>query len=195
MPNAETKIRRRRQLPGFPARLVQEINRSGISDAEIGRLTGIARNVLSGYKKGKTLPGVSELHALCRVLEVSPNQLVFGSELPFKSDPLQERLGLTSKDAAMAASMVFFSMLTLGERDAVLTIVHSLIEARHGKRMVEEADAVIKVLAAELRGVAPQIENMIEQSFPPSRIKDMERRLAQQLPQATSKPTRPKRQR
>lgn len=190
MPDEKPKQRRRRKLDDFPERLKREIMRAGLKDAELSRQTGIARNVLSQYQKGTTYPGIGELHALCMALRISANQLVFGDEEPFKVDPLRKQLGLTSSDQALAAAMVYFSMLTMIEKDSVLNIVHALLESRHGREKIEQAGKAVEILADVIGEMATPIAKSIEQSITPKKLKEIEARVLKS--QQGAAPKKPK---
>lgn len=196
MSTQDEKSRRRRPMPEFPIRLVSAMKRSELADAEISRLTGIARNVLSGYKKGATFPGVAELSALCEVLQVSANQLIHGTEQPFKTDPLRDQLGIPEKNSAVAAVSLFFTMLQPREQDAVLMIVHSILEARHGKGELDKAKEAIALASQEIGNAIPDVIKAVNQIFTPVRIAGMEKKLLQRFPDENKpKSSRQKRRR
>lgn len=106
-----------------------------LSHTDLYRLTGISRSVLSGYETGRTKPGTKELKLLCKALLVNPNQLLFGSEEPFK--PLKGLRGLAKlRDSPAGISLVIIIMpiimasLDDEQLEAVLTLLTSLVEAR-----------------------------------------------------------------
>lgn len=200
MPNEEQEHRRkRRKLPGFGNELAKAIAKSGLSDAEISRQTGISRTVLIGYKKGRTVPGASEIHSLCLVLQVSPAQLIFGKEHPFQVDPLRDELGIDSPQREAHILGVLYLMLTRGERDAILAVTQSLVEARHGKSAFDEVKAALKVMDETLAESAPDLKRAVENVFPQQRITAMqgrvEKRFAEELSSKRPSSSRTKRKR
>ncbi len=71
-------------------RLREAREKSGLSQQGLSDLTrkldpekqGISRTVLTGYEKGKFLPGTRELRVLHDALDLTPNYLVLGERLP-----------------------------------------------------------------------------------------------------------------
>jgi len=55
----------------------------GLSFSDLHKLTGLSRTTLHQYESGVRKPGARELIKLCEVLEVSPNRLLLGNEIPF----------------------------------------------------------------------------------------------------------------
>ncbi len=103
-----------------------------MSQSQLAERSGVSRNTLMGYESGRNKPGVRELKSICEVLQVTPNRVIFGSEEPFKQKSALEELGLSDEDLESAMFPVMLNMLARDERQAVLTLIHNLLEARHG---------------------------------------------------------------
>lgn len=63
---------------GFYKRLREAIANSGLKMSEIRRKVNISDSCLYSYVNGVTLPSVTTLANLCRVLNVSADYLLFG---------------------------------------------------------------------------------------------------------------------
>lgn len=87
------------------------------------------------------MPGARELRNLCQAVQVSPNKLLFGKELPFESRSVMNALTDTESEndmvARMRATMLLY-MLAADEREALLTLAKSLAIARHGEEAVRQ---------------------------------------------------------
>src|SRR5574341_1111067 len=131
----------------MPSRIAVQLRHArvnaGLSHSELHRLTGISRPVLIGYEAGRTTPGGREMRKLCDALRVTPNQLVYGTEQPFEPDTVLKRLGLDANAITFAHMMVLWNMLAGDDRRALLTLMHSLLEARHGPEQMSQAADVM----------------------------------------------------
>ncbi len=147
---------------GLAAELVQSRTKVGLSVSELHRRTGISRTVIQAYERGEYKPGAGELTRLCEALRVTPNRLLFGTEKPFKATtPLHDVFRLSSEEVRVPLLAVMLQMLTLDERDAVVTLVHSILEARH-KEKLQEAIVGLGLTAEVLQALVPSIETMVD---------------------------------
>lgn len=81
----------------FASRLKQLREYAELSQEELSQRTklhdpggeGLSRPVISMYERGKNRPGMRELRILCDTLAVSPNQLLYGTESPFRGETWQ----------------------------------------------------------------------------------------------------------
>jgi hypothetical protein len=85
------------------------------------------------------------------VLRVTPNQLLYGTEQPFQPDESLKRLGLNTEALTFAHLMVMYNMLASEDRRAIITLMHSILEARHGRGKMSQAAEIMK----ELEGFIP----------------------------------------
>ena len=58
---------------GFPAKLNSLLRLRNIQKAELARLTGLSKQIMSDYVKGKSVPGFSNLMLLSTALKVDPS--------------------------------------------------------------------------------------------------------------------------
>jgi transcriptional regulator with XRE-family HTH domain len=142
-------------LPGIAVELSRARMNAGLSHSELHRLTGISRTALIGYEAGRTNPGERELRKLCDVLRVTPNQLLYGTEQPFEPDEALKRLGLTPEALSFAHLMIMYNMLAADDRRAIITLMYSILEARHGRKKMAQAAEMMKELDGFL-GIAMQ---------------------------------------
>jgi len=144
---AEEAKKAEKKLPtGAAVELRRARQKAGLTHSELHRLTGLSRTVLIGYEEGRTRPGEREIKKLCDALRVTPNLLIYGTEQPFEPDEALKRLGLDAESVGVAHLMVLFNMLPVEDRRAVLTLMHSILEARHGREWFGTAVEMMKVL-------------------------------------------------
>ena len=56
--------------------IAKAIKQSGLSQAEIGRRTGISQQSVSHYVKGDKIPSLDTFANLCVALDVNPNDIL-----------------------------------------------------------------------------------------------------------------------
>ena len=59
-------------------RLFRIMEEKNISMSELSRMTGISRNTIFDWHKKNTNPGSDKIMAICRALEITPEQLLTG---------------------------------------------------------------------------------------------------------------------
>jgi transcriptional regulator with XRE-family HTH domain len=142
-----------------PSQIAVELRRArlkaGLSHSELHRATGISRTVLIGYEAGRTSPGGREMRKLCDALRVSPNQLVYGTEQPFQPDVALSRLGLNADALTFAHMMGLWNMLAGDDKRAFLTLMHSILEARHGREQLAQAAEIAAEIVKEFGEFLP----------------------------------------
>ena len=158
------------------AELVHARNRAALSVSELHRQTGISRSVIQAYERGAYKPGAGELTRLCKALHVSPNRILFGTEEPFKAKTaLHDVLRLSDEELRTPLLAVMLQMLTLDERNAVVTLIHSILEARH-KDKLREAVVGLGLTADMLESLAPNIKRMTARAIVGAKSKNKPRR-------------------
>jgi transcriptional regulator with XRE-family HTH domain len=132
---------------GIASALVRARAEKGITQADLAEQSGISRSAIKGYETGRNMPGARELRALCKVLRVSPNMLLFGTDQPFETgEPAADanphlRLLLGDPEDQKRARLrlaMLGDLLTADEMGALLTLAHSLATARHGAEAVQK---------------------------------------------------------
>ena len=119
---------------GIGIRLKAARESKGLSHSDLHRITGVSRMVISKYESGQNKPGAREIRLLCDALEVSPNQLIYGTEEPLrKSVGLAESL-LDMGQGAVLPVVLIAPMLgaMLGREDTrtLLNLIESLLRAK-----------------------------------------------------------------
>jgi len=135
-----------------------------MTQSQLADASGLSVSAIKAYEVGRNLPGARELRALCQALQVSPNKLLFGTELPFEKRTLANLLtdGETEDEhVARARSMILLSLLAQDEKDAVITLARSIAIARHGVEKVKEALTAADVFAALGREFAQQTRDVL----------------------------------
>ena len=74
----------------FGIRLKESMDRKGINAAELSRRSGVAKNLISYYLKGKCLAGQDKVYLLAKALDVNPGWLITGIEQ--KEEPVRTRV-------------------------------------------------------------------------------------------------------
>ncbi len=110
--------------------------------------SGLSLSAIKAYEAGRNMPGARELRELCQALQVSPNKLLFGTELPFEKRTLANLLvdgESEDEHVKRARSMTLLSLLATDEQEALITLAKSIAIGRHGLEKVKE-----RLLAADL---------------------------------------------
>jgi transcriptional regulator with XRE-family HTH domain len=135
----------------------------GLTQNELHLRTGISRDTIKQYETGRHLPGAREIRLLSAALGVSPNRLLLGSdEFQLAPSPLQSLMNDAEADDAkkMFRFMILYNMLTVAERNAVLTLVEPILVGRKGgDKEIRKAFAAMDVVS---RHVAPVLTDMQE---------------------------------
>ena len=86
----------------FADRLKSQLNEKGLSSAELSRLTGIDRSLISHYIHGNKFPKIENVRRIANVLFVSPEWLegynVDKTPQPVQLSPLENDLILTFRN-------------------------------------------------------------------------------------------------
>lgn len=67
-------------MTDFGIRLKESMERKNMSAAELSRASGIGKNLISYYLKGKCLAGQDKVYKLAKALDVNPGWLITGVE-------------------------------------------------------------------------------------------------------------------
>lgn len=119
---------------GIGIRLKTAREAKSMSQSDLHGKTGLSRTVLINYEAGRHKPGARELRLLCDALEVSPNQLIYGSEEPHALTIGLADTILNMGTAAILPSAVIVPMIgsMLGKDDTrmILSLLESLLKAK-----------------------------------------------------------------
>lgn len=159
---------------GIAAELKRARTRAGIKHSELHRLTGVSRTVLIGYESGRTKPGAREIRLICDALKITPNRLLYGKEDPFSKKEHPWADVIESDDKAAIRLTMLYKMLAHDERAAIVTIIHSLLEARHGKAKIEEVTEVFRALEEWTPELMEDMGDAIEKVVTPEKLAKIE---------------------
>ena len=127
----------------FSSELISARNELGLTQSQLSTKSGLSLSAIKAYEAGRNLPGARELRELCQALQVSPNKLLFGTELPFRersfADVLAGNAEQEPEKLSVTRAATLMKFLASDERTAVLTLVRSLAIARHGEAKIKEA--------------------------------------------------------
>lgn len=148
----------------FASELIKARDELGLTQSQLASKSGLSVSAIKAYESGRNMPGARELRELCQALQVSPNKLLFGKELPFSPRSVMDALvDIESENdtvARMRATMLLF-MISSDERASILTLVQSLAVARHGMEKVKES-----ILGADLfTGFAREVMQATNEAY------------------------------
>lgn len=135
------KISELQEKDSFTSELIKSRSDLGLTQSQLSIKSGLSLSAIKAYESGRNMPGARELRELSQVLQVSPNKLLFGKELPFKA---QSVLGAAldnefEQDAVNAARIAaLFTMLASDEQKAIFLLAQSLATARRGIAVVKQ---------------------------------------------------------
>lgn len=151
------------QLPPLPenisfaSELIKARNELGLTQIQFSSKCGLSLSAIKAYESGRNLPGARELRELSQALQLSPNKLLFGKELPFEPRSVMGSvIDSESEDDAVSrvrATLLLF-MLASDERESILTLARSLAIARHGQEEVQRQLATGDAMTGLMRGMA-----------------------------------------
>lgn len=124
----------------FSAELIKARNELGFTQSQLSASSGLSLSAIKAYEAGRNMPASRELVALCQALQVSPNKLLFGRELPFENSAINSLADdVPETEAVVMGRMVaYMNMLAHEEKVAIQTLAHSIAIARHGEKKVKD---------------------------------------------------------
>lgn len=147
------------QLPqpiSFASELIKARTDLGQTQSQLSGKSGLSLSAIKAYESGRNMPGARELRELSQALQVSPNKLLFGKELPFEPRTVMDQLtyGESENEAvARVRAMMLFCLLASDERESIFTLARSLAVARHGVEEVKQALLGADAMAGLIRGM------------------------------------------
>ncbi len=168
----------------FASELIKARGELGLTQAQLAEKSGLSLSAIKAYESGRNMPGARELRELCQAVQVSPNKLLFGTELPFKDRGIGDMLvdGDSDEQAVMRVRLAMLTgMLASDERQSIYTLAKSIAVARHGEEKVREMtvgadmmagigrtfmgatrDALVKNQPIEVDGIGKKLEDFME---------------------------------
>lgn len=143
---------------GIGIRLKAARESKGLTHSELHRVTGLSRMVISKYEAGLNKPGTRELRLICDALEVSPNQLIYGTEEPHKhAIGLADTLIGMGESAILPVTLIaplLAAMLGKDDLRMILSLIETVLKAKSPEdyRMVIELVQVFKEIPQQERG-------------------------------------------
>ena len=153
----------------FASELIKARAEMRLTQAQLAEKSGLSLSAIKSYESGRNMPGTRELRELCQALQISPNKLLFGTELPFEQRTMANLLVDFDTDNHAVVRMrlaMLANMLASDEQLALITLANSIAVARHGEEKVrtslKDADAmagmgrvIIESMAEASKGTAP----------------------------------------
>lgn len=154
------------QLPqplSFAAELIKARNELGYTQSQLSTKSGLSLSAIKAYEAGRNMPGARELVELCQALQVSPNKLLFGRELPFENSSINSLADSVREDEAVVIGRMvgYMHLLAHDERIAIQTLAHSIAVARHKEEKVTETLATTDMLVGFQRAIIEQSRDAV----------------------------------
>lgn len=140
----------------FASELIKVRNERGLTQAQLADKAGLSLSAVKAYESGRNLPGARELRALCQALQISPNKLLFGTEVPFRSKTVVNLLVDVDTEDQTVKRMrlaMLSSLLSSDERLSLHVLAESIAIARHGEKKVRETLLMADALSGVSRGL------------------------------------------
>lgn len=103
-------------------------------------------------------------------------------EKPFAADQLREKLGIEQDELAIVRQVILLRMLSREERQAIVTIIHALLEARHGRQTLEAAIEASKAVEELIPSMAADLNESIQKHIPKAKLEEIDERVKRRLP-------------
>lgn len=148
----------------FASELIKARNELGLTQSKLAEQSGLSVSAIKAYESGRNLPGARELRELCQALQVSPNKLLFGTEVPFKERTFANLLvdGTDESEHILQGRVAaLMRLLSKEEQAAVGTLVQSLAIARHGVEKAKEATLVMDAMVGVFREFGQQTRDAL----------------------------------
>lgn len=180
-------------LKAVSAEMRKARERADLTVSDLHRATGISRTVLQGYEAGRFVPGAHELMRLCQVLKVTPNQIIFGEELPLEKKPLLAAfVGDVQKATGTAKLAVVLQVLSKEELTSLLSLVESIVISRVGgaaklKMMFEAVE--VAVGSEKTPGLLEEFGEEFFKSLTPEQLEKLRLISEKKFPEKGKKPS------
>lgn len=180
---------------GIGIRLKAAREGKGLSQSDLHNKTGLSRTVLINYEAGRHKPGARELRMLCDALEVSPNQLLYGTEEPHSRTTGLADTILNMGQAAIAPTLLIAPMLgsMLGKDDTrmLLNLIESLLKAKSPQDYahVMEIVKIFKGFADASPGIVDGL--MTDLQNDPAKLVEFQQQLMKRIEEARKKAIKP----
>ena len=163
------------QLPPLPenisfaSELIKARNDLGLTQSQLAGKSGLSLSAMKAYESGRNMPGARELRELSQALQVSPNKLLFGKELPFEARTVLDALTNGESEDELVSrtrATMIFCLLASDERESIMTLARSLAIARHGVEKVKEALLGADFITGMMREMIVQGSHAVETGTP-----------------------------
>lgn len=153
----------------FASELIKARTELGLTQSKLAEQSGLSVSAVKAYESGRNLPGARELRELCQALQISPNKLLFGTEVPFKERTFANLLvdGTEEGEHVLQGRVAgLMRLLSKEEQAAVGTLVQSLAIARHGVEKAQEATLVMDAMVGVFREFGQQTRDALNTGKP-----------------------------
>lgn len=137
----------------FASEVIKARNELNLTQSQLAASSGLSLSSIKSYESGRNMPAARELRELCQALQVSPNKLLFGKELPFSQSVADALADGESENEAVSRvrTMFLIGMLASNEQQAIFTLAKGIALARHGDAKVKEALIAADVMSGTVR--------------------------------------------
>lgn len=102
----------------------------GYKDADIYRITGVAKSTLSDWKNGKSKPKQDKLIPIAKCLGVSVNYLITGKESEYSIEAAETDVSLSNMNKRMKEYALKMSELSNENQELIMQMIDKLGESR-----------------------------------------------------------------
>lgn len=134
-----------------------------MTQTELAKQSGVGRSAIVHYENGKAVPGGMELIKLSKVLAITPNYILSGSER-FRGSQVSESDLLTDDNFTMMSSAVLcLSCLSREVQDSVLGLMMNLVKQKLSKKEYKDFVTLTDNFAQNMRAVGFDPEKLMTQ--------------------------------
>tara|TARA_R110000772_G_scaffold34492_6_gene83617 strand:- start:409 stop:951 length:543 start_codon:yes stop_codon:yes gene_type:complete len=137
----------------------------GLTQAELAKKAVIGRSSLVHYENAGAVPGGLELIKLSKVLKVSPNYLLSGSETFLDSGKPEHILATDNQDLMIARMSLCFIALDKPIREKMSELLVSMVKQKLEAAEFDVFMALMDEIGNAMKGNAAEMEKLYEEMF------------------------------
>ena len=137
----------------------------GLTQADLAKKAAIGRSSLVHYENAGAVPGGLELIKLSKVLKVSPNYLLSGSEDFLTSDKPEHMLATGNQNLLVARMSMCILALDKPVREKMSELLISLVQQKLTSEEFDVLMTFMDELGESMKGFAEGVEKLAEDNF------------------------------
>ncbi len=149
----------------------------GLTQTDLAKMAGIGRSAVVHYETAGTVPGGIELIKLSKVLKVTPNYLLSGSESFLPSSEPEHSLATDDINLLTARLSVCIQTLDKEVREKLSELILSLVKQRLEKNEFEGLMLTLDTLGPLLAGKSSELESLVDGMAEDGNMVELEKKL------------------